>query len=161
MRTTRAGQSALLLLDVVETLEREKLEYAVIGAFALSVHGAIRASIDAHALLSVSISRLRKLQRLFRARGFNTTVTPGGAEDPVLGTLILIDSYGNQVDLLGGLKGMDPQVFSRTIEVPFAGHSLRIVGREDFIAMKCFARGPQDLLDASSAYHSAAGTEEA
>ena len=52
---------------------------------------------------------------------------------------------------------MDPEVFSRTIEVPFLGVSLRIVGREDFIAMKCFAGGPQDMVDARSAYRSAQG----
>jgi hypothetical protein len=34
---------------------------------------------------------------------------------------------------------------------------LRIVGREDFIAMECFAGSPQDILDAQSAYHSAQG----
>lgn len=39
MRTQHAGQSALLFLDVVEVLQREKVDYAVIGAFALSVHG--------------------------------------------------------------------------------------------------------------------------
>ena len=37
------------------------------------------------------------------------------------------------------------------------GASLRIVGREDFIAMKCFAGGPQDIMDARSAYRSAQG----
>ena len=52
---------------------------------------------------------------------------------------------------------MDPEVFSRTIEVPFMGVNLRIVGREDFIAMKCFAGGPQDMVDARSAYRSAQG----
>ena len=35
------------------------------------------------------------------------------------------------------------------------GIDLRIAGREDFIAMKCFAGGPQDILDAQSAYRSA------
>jgi len=35
--------------------------------------------------------------------------------------------------------------------------NLRIIGREDFIAMKCFAGGPQDILDAQSAYRSAQG----
>ena len=35
--------------------------------------------------------------------------------------------------------------------------NLRIIGREDFIAMKCFAGGPQDILDARSAYRSAQG----
>ena len=52
---------------------------------------------------------------------------------------------------------MDPDVSSRTVEVPFMGVSLRIVGREDFIAMKCFAGGPQDIMDARSAYRSAQG----
>jgi hypothetical protein len=31
------------------------------------------------------------------------------------------------------------------------------VGREDFIAIKCFAGGPQDMIDARSAYRSAQG----
>jgi hypothetical protein len=157
MRTGRPGQSALLLLDVVAILQGEGLDYAVIGAFALSVHGTVRASTDADALLYVDFARLRQLQELFRAKGFGTTLRPKSDEDPVQGMLILTDTHGNQVDLLGGLKGMDPHVFSRTLEIPFGGQTLQIVGREDFIAMKCFAGGPQDLLDACSAYQGAQG----
>jgi hypothetical protein len=152
MRTSRPGQSALLMLDVVEILNREHLDYAVIGAFALSVHGRVRASTDADALLCVEFRRLERLEELFRANKFGTTLRPRGDEDPVLGMLILTDTHGNQVDLLGGLKGMDPELFSRVLEIPFGGQILRIVGREDFIAMKCFAGGPQDLTDARSAY---------
>lgn len=54
-------------------------------------------------------------------------------------------------------KGLDPKVFSRAIEVKFLDENLRIVGREDFIAMKCFAGGPQDVADARSAYQAAPG----
>jgi hypothetical protein len=50
---------------------------------------------------------------------------------------------------------MDPAIFSRPWKVPFMGANLRIVSREDFIAMKCFAGGPQDILVAQSAYRSA------
>ncbi|HTW23617.1 MAG TPA: hypothetical protein VMD78_08460, partial [Candidatus Baltobacteraceae bacterium] len=57
----------------------------------------------------------------------------------------------------GGLRNMDPEIFSRTLEVKFRDETLRIVGREDFIAMKCFAGSPQDLLDARSAYQAAPG----
>jgi predicted nucleotidyltransferase len=71
--------------------------------------------------------------------------------------LVLSDSHGNRVELLGGLRGLDPQVFSRAIEVPFQGIDLHIVGREDFIAMKCFAGGPQDLADARAAFEGAQG----
>jgi len=157
VRTKRAGQSALLLLDVVEVLQREKIDYAVIGAFALSAHGVVRASTDVDVLLFTTQQHLTKLRERFRRAGFDTELRHGDADDPIPTMLILSDSHHNHVDLLGGLRGMDPAIFSRTIEVPFMGVNLRIVGREDFIAMKCFAGGPQDILDAQSAYRSAQG----
>jgi hypothetical protein len=47
------------------------------------------------------------------------------------------------------------QTLSRTVEVPFGGATMRVVNREDFIAMKCFAGGPQDLEDARIALRTA------
>ena len=79
----------------------------------------------------------------------------GDADDPIPAMLVLGDALGNRVDLLGGLRGLDPQAFSRTIDVPFSGETLRIIGREDFIAMKCFAGGPQDMADARLALRGA------
>jgi hypothetical protein len=157
MRASRPGQSALLLLDVLEILRREKVDYLIIGAFALSVHGVVRASTDADALLQISLSGIKRLSRIFEVAEFQVTLRQGDANDPIPIMLILSDSHGNQVDLLGGLRGLDPKAFSRGIEVPFLGDTLRFVGREDFIAMKCFADGPQDILDAKAAYLSAEG----
>ncbi len=58
MRTRRSGESALLLLDVVDLLAREQVGYAVVGAMAASVHGVLRASMDADA-----VSELQKFAR--------------------------------------------------------------------------------------------------
>jgi len=55
------------------------------------------------------------------------------------------------VDLLVGLRGLDPDAFSRTIDLIFHETELRVVGLEDFIAMKVFAGGPQDLADGHAA----------
>jgi hypothetical protein len=154
VRTSQAGQSALLLLDAVEILQRENINYAVIGAFALSVHGTVRASTDVDALLFTTPEHLATLRVQFDRAGFRTELRRGDWEDPILSMLTLSDGYNNQVELLGGLRGMDPGIFDRTIEVPFIGVNLRFVGREDLIAMKCFAGGPQDILDAQSAYRS-------
>jgi len=52
--------------------------------------------------------------------------------------------------LAGG--GLETAAFSRTLDVPFQGATLKIVGREDFIAMKLFAGGPQDMADARHAF---------
>jgi predicted nucleotidyltransferase len=43
------------------------------------------------------------------------------------------------------------EVLARAMEVPFQGAALRVIGREDFIAMKVFAGGPQDMTDARNA----------
>ena len=108
MRTERAGQSALLLLDVVEILQQEHIEYAVIGAFALSAHGVVRASTDVDALLSLTPQRLANLRKVFDRTGFRTELRRGDAHDPIPTMLMLHDGHNNHVDLLGGLRGMDP-----------------------------------------------------
>jgi hypothetical protein len=58
MRTRRSGESALLLLDAVEVLGGERVDYAVVGAMAASVHRVVRASLDADAVLSITTHEL-------------------------------------------------------------------------------------------------------
>jgi predicted nucleotidyltransferase len=148
MKARAPGQSVLLLLDVAAVLRKEKVEYAVIGAMAAAVHGSIRATSDADALASVSVSRLGQLEKAFHRAGFETELRRGDPDDPIPALLALTDRHGNRVDLLAGLRGLDPEVFSRALTIPFQGDSIQVIGREDFIAMKCFAGGPQDVMDA-------------
>jgi predicted nucleotidyltransferase len=155
MRTSASGESALLLLDVVQVLGKEQIDYAVVGAMAASVYGVIRASRDADALLSISVPALAGLERTFRAAGFHTELRRGDLNDPIGAVLTLQDGFANQVDLLVGIRGFDPQAFSRSIEVSLYGEPLKFVSLEDFIAMKVFASGPQDIADAKSAIESA------
>lgn len=99
MRTRGPGQSALLLLDVAAVLADEEIDYAVIGAMAASVHGSIRATTDADALVSVSASKLARLQRAFKKAGFATDLRHGDADDPIAALLAVADKHGNRVDL--------------------------------------------------------------
>ncbi len=151
MRTSGQGQSALLLLDVIQLLATEQVAYAVVGAMAASVHGVVRASIDADAVLSLTIGEAASLERKFKAAGFHTELRRGDHDDPIPALLALSDMHGNRVDLLIGLRGLESAAISRGIDVPFQGATLRVIGREDFIAMKVFAGGPQDMADARRA----------
>ena len=47
------------------------------------------------------------------------------------------------------IQGMTDAVFSRTIEAEFMGARIRVIGVEDFVAMKIFAGGQKDLNDAT------------
>jgi hypothetical protein len=151
LRTTRPGQSALLLLDAVDVLARERLDYVVIGTFALAVHGVIRATTGADAMVRASSARLRRAVPAFRAAGFGVRWRTGDPDDPVPAVLQVTDDHGNLVDLLAAFRGLDPGTFERGLEVPLRNGVLRVASREDFIALKCFAGGPRDLDDARRA----------
>lgn len=85
---------------------------------AASVHGVIRASHDADALLSITASALPDLERSFRSAGFKTELRRGDMDDPIM---TLHDEFENRVDLSVGIRGFDPQAFSRAIDVPLDG----------------------------------------
>ncbi len=155
MRARGPGESVLLLLDVAAVLADEEVDYAVVGALAASFHGAIRATTDADALVSVSPAKLARLQKAFKKARFTTDLRHGDAEDPIPALLAVADKHGNRVDLLAGLRGLDSEAFARSISVQFRGGSLRVIGREDLIAMKCFAGGPLDIADARSLFKAA------
>ena len=148
MRTDAAGQSALLMVDVAEILSARDISYAVIGAMAAAVHGVIRASLDADALLATQVSAARELRQHFAARGYAAELRVGDADDPIPALLKVTDPYGNRVDLLVGLRGLDAGAMDRSSVVMLAGFALRVIGREDFVAMKAHAGGPVDLADA-------------
>ena len=151
MRTTDSGQSPLLLLDILEILKKEKVNYAVIGALAASFYGIVRASLDADAVISLTFPSLRGLEKIFKKAGFHTDLRRGDPDDPIAALLAITDKHGNRVDLLTGIRGMDPEAFSRTVEAPLLGKHLRMIGIEDFIAMKIYAGSPKDLADAKNA----------
>jgi predicted nucleotidyltransferase len=148
MRTSAPGQSALLMADVAGILAARGVRYAVIGAMAAAVHGVVRASLDADAVVALQIREAHVLRQSLIEEGYETTLRTGDVDDPIPGLLEIKDRHGNRVDLLLGLRGMDPELLSRTRQVRFAEAALEIVGREDFIAMEAFAGGAVDVADA-------------
>lgn len=151
MRSRGPGESALLLLDAVDVLKAQGIPYAVVGALAASVHGAIRGSADADVLIGASVQEATRIDQAFRKAGFQSVLSRGDPQDDIPAVIRLTDTFGNRVDVLVGLRGLDSKAFSRTLEVPFHGSTLHFIGREDFIAMKVFAGGPIDLADAANA----------
>lgn len=152
MKAKGPGQSALLLLDVVNILNKRRIPYAVIGAFAASFHGVVRASMDADALISLP-SGQTEVQALIHELhdvGLKTAYRRGDTNDPVGGVINAEDRWKNRVDLLTRIRGMGDDVFSRAIDTTFMGARLRLISVEDFVAMKVFAGGPKDLHDAAA-----------
>ena len=153
MRPKGSGQSALLLLDVIDCLNALRIPYAIIGAVAASFHGVVRASLDADALISLRSSRadIAALSAALQKAGLTSTHRTGDPRDPIGGVLSVEDRFHNRVDLLMKIRGMTEAVFARTIGAAFMKAQVRVVGLEDFIAMKILAGSPKDLSDATGA----------
>jgi hypothetical protein len=153
MRPSARGESALLLIDVLDVLRGKSVKYAVVGAMAGAVHGVIRASLDADAIVSLAAQEAPVLSKDLTDAGFDVELKKGAYDDPIAAVLIVRDKYRNRVDVLFGLRGFDREAFDRVLQVEMSGESLRVVSREDFIAMKLFAGGPVDVRDAQQAYY--------
>jgi predicted nucleotidyltransferase len=148
MRTTSQGQSALLLLDIIDILNDRGISYAIIGAFAASFYGMVRASLDADAVISIHASGdAVKFCEYLRVKGFIVEHRKGDFNDPIAAVINIQDHFHNRVDLLIGIQGMAQELFVRVQEVQFMGSSIKIVGLEDFIALKVFAGSSKDIQD--------------
>ncbi len=149
MKAKGPGQSPLLLLDVIGMLHELHVPYAIIGALAASFHGVVRASIDADAVISLRTGQAdvnTLIERVEKA-GFKSTYRTGDLRDPIGAILHVEDRFGNRVDLLMDIRGMTDAAFSRAMDAEFMNTRVRMIGLEDFIAMKVFAGSPKDLND--------------
>ena len=148
MRTKASGQSALLLLDIIDILNRRHTPYAIVGAFAASFYGVVRASLDADAVISVHTSQdAANLCKDFGAEGLTAERRWGNQDDPIGEVINIQDRFHNRVDLLIGIRGMTQEAFHRLEKARFMDCSIKVIGREDFIAMKIFAGSSKDILD--------------
>lgn len=154
MRATTPGQSALLALDVIDVLKARQVPYAIVGAFAASFYGVVRASMDVDAIVSLRPGQadIKTLTDALQAAGLKTTYRTGDAGDPVGAVLNVEDAFRNRVDLLMEIRGLPEAAFSRTVEANFMNARIRVIGLEDFIAMKLFAGSPRDLDDVAGAW---------
>ena len=152
MRAKAPGQSAFLLVDVIDILNSRHISYAVIGAFAAAFHGVVRASLDADALISLSPASqdIRDLVDELRKAGWEVQYRKGGSSDPVGAVVNVEDHFGNRVDLLMNIRGVTEAVFSRTLKTEFVETTIHMIGLEDFIAMKIFAGSPRDMGDVTA-----------
>ncbi|MEO6096401.1 MAG: nucleotidyltransferase [Fibrobacteria bacterium] len=150
MADKQASGSPPEMLDRVgRILDASAVQWATIGALAVAYHGFVRASLDADALISMRGSGmdLDALAQLLIRDGFTVKVSMGEDDDPLGFVVRILDTEGNQVDLIGGIKRLDPAFFDRALVDEFDGMKLRFASKEDLIALKVFAGGPKDIED--------------
>lgn len=150
---------------LVETLDREGIEYAVCGGLAMAVHGHPRATEDIDLL--VRHERLAEVMQLAKGLGFDIparpitfglrTGTPRKVQrvsklDPRTNDLVTLDLLDVSPDL--------EEVWRQRVSFPWQGKVIRVVSIDGLITMKRIASRPQDLVDIATLTGAADDQEE-
>lgn len=133
-----------LLAAVFDYLHARDIGAAAIGGVALAAHGIVRATLDADVL--VTDPRVLRAEFWAGLSGARAEARSGDVDDPLAGVVHLV-SGAEEVDVIVGKDLWQTRALERAVILSVGGRPLPTVDRADFVLLKLFAGGPQDLLD--------------
>jgi hypothetical protein len=139
-----------LLGRIAACFRSERVSYALIGAWALSVWGTSRATNDVDFLVLVNEEKLSRLGDRMQRAGFELDETWLNWNPMLRGFQLRFQFRGTSVDLLRPSDEHDRQVFRRKRRRRIGRHAYWFVSAEDFIIQKLKVGRPRDFEDALS-----------
>jgi hypothetical protein len=132
--------------SIIEALEREDIDYAVVGALALAIHGAPRATSDIDLL--VLPDELDRILEVVEQLGYDMRALPMKFSDGMQLQRVTRIEEGDAVtlDLILVDDNLDPVWATRTPISTRTG-SIRVISRDALIAMKLAAGRTRDIAD--------------
>lgn len=135
------------VVDLSAWLGRHGIAHAVIGAFALAVHGVVRSSDDVDLLVfdprCLDTTTWTEIER----SGVPVEIRRGDGDDPLAGVVRLRPTSGTQLDIIVGKTAWQRDVVTRARSTPLMGSQLPIALPADLVLLKLYAGGPQDAWD--------------
>jgi hypothetical protein len=145
----------MLLYEVVAALEKAKVSFAIAGGYAVSLHGAVRGTVDVDLVLRFSRADFLGAEAALKALGLapRLPVTAGQVFD-------FREEYIKTRNLVAW-SFFDPKDATRIVDIVIThdlaklkikriqsgGRSLPVLAVADLIAMKKASGRPQDLED--------------
>lgn len=140
-----------LLRQSHKTLQALAIPHGLIGGWAVTAWGRVRATKDFDWLAHIPAGRRKEVQTALAALG-EIEWRPPGEDDPIAGLIRVVphaqDDAVIEVILAG--KPADREALTRCRDVPLGGGALPAVRPEDLVAMKLEAGGGLDLEDAQA-----------
>ena len=132
--------------DFVAALNGNKVEYVVVGSFALAFHGSPRATGDIDFWIRPTITNAKALIKALGDFGFGALdITE---KDIVSGKIIQLGFPPVRIDIITIIDGLIPEEIWETKEKGKLGlHDVFYLGRDAFIKNKRTMRRHKDLAD--------------
>lgn len=137
-------------LDLLEAFSEAQVEFLVVGAHALAVHGIPRATGDLDVWVRPSTENAERVMAALRV--FGAPIAQHGinaADFARAGTVYQLGLPPRRIDVLTQISGVEyEEAWAGRVSVPLRGRSIDFLGRKALLQNKRAAARPKDLVDA-------------
>lgn len=148
----------MFIIKVVESLERNKINYAVVGGYAVALHGVVRGTVDLDLIINFTKKSLKDAEKVLNKLGLKSKL-PVNAEEVfnfreeyiknknmIAWNFTNPDNPAESVDILITEDLKQYKIKNIKIE----NQSIKVVSMEGLIKMKENSTRPQDIEDAKA-----------
>ena len=134
--------------ELVALFEKHKVQYAIVGGFAVIYYGYVRTTQDIDFLIFPSIENAERFGVVLKEFGFGEAGIPTEYFTKE-GTAVHIGVEPNRIDFLTKLQGINnSQIFKDIQRVEFEGVIINIISKKDLLQCKHASARLKDLADA-------------
>jgi hypothetical protein len=133
--------------DLLELFNKHKVDYIIVGAYALGFHGAPRYTGDLDVFVRPDPSNARSIMQALHEFGFESVgLTAADFEEE--GKIVQIGFLPVRVDIITSITGVSwEQARSGRVKGRFGDLMVHYIGRDDFIANKRALGRKKDIAD--------------
>ena len=133
--------------ELFRTFFEEKVEYLIVGAYAVTYYAEPRYTKDLDILIRPTLENATKT--LAALKRFEAPLTDIKAEDLTDPELVYqIGVEPNRIDILMSITGIAfEEAWQHRVQSTYGGVPIYLISREDLITAKKASGRPQDLLD--------------
>jgi len=134
-------------LDFVHALNAHRVEYLLVGGYAVGVHGYVRATVDIDFFYRRTPENVTRVLAALQEFGAPPVVLDR-AHLEALDTVTAFGEPPTRIDLLSGLSGVTfDEAREGALEVPLDGDVLPVIGLRPLLANKRASGRTKDLHD--------------
>ena len=136
--------------DLFADFNAQRVEFLIVGAYALAVHGHLRATKDLDVWVRATAENAERVFRAVTAFGVvPENVSPEDFATP--GSIIQLGIAPTRIDILTRVAGLEfESAWGNRLEATYGDQKVFVLSRSDLITSKRAAGRPQDIVDVSA-----------
>lgn len=145
----------MFLIELCQSLEKHQVRYALVGGYAVALHGAVRGTVDIDFVIDWNLAQLQAVEKSLHSLGLISKLPIDADQlfyfkgdyiknrNLVAWNFYHPEDLSKQIDLIITFNLANKKTLTKTID----SFTVHILNKKDLIAMKQQSARPQDLED--------------